>query len=318
MATEFKQAVKPYLEKIDHELRKLPGAIEPSLLHDPIEYFFQMPGKRIRPLITLITAENYGKTLNNVLHAALAIEILHDFTLIHDDIMDEDQYRRGYQTVHQKWDISTAILAGDAMVSLAYSELLKCTSPHLIEMIRQFTDGMYIVCAGQALDKEFESREDVTLKEYLLMISQKTARLIALAFQLGYLSASNSVDFLGKLTELGTHIGLAFQIQDDLLDYIGDQNNLGKDVGSDWRQKKKSYIAIAYQELQKQDPNLKPLFEFSTFSEALNQLQQIGIIEKTKKVIHSYLESAREMAWKIELSHPLFFQLIEFLEERNY
>ncbi|GAB4168247.1 MAG: polyprenyl synthetase family protein [Calditrichia bacterium] len=318
MSQNFKESLKPYIAEIDRALLQLPVRNIPSLLNEPITYFLNMPGKRIRPLLTIITAEAYGNNLTNILPAAIAIEILHDFTLIHDDIMDEDQFRRGLPTVHEKWDIGTAILAGDAMVSLAYTHLLSCKSPNLTEMLRTFTDGMFVVCAGQALDKEFETKSDITLNEYLDMINKKTARLIALAFELGYLGSVKETPHLNALVKMGHFIGLAFQIHDDLLDYTADQQNLGKDVGSDWRQHKKSYIAIAYDEFKDKAIGHQSLFDFPSFEEAKDCLQKLGIFDKTKEVIHNYLGEAKKIAGEIEFSHPIFEQLIDFLEKRSY
>ena len=317
MEISFKTALSTYIEKINKALKAIPHDSMPALLHDPIEYFLQLPGKRVRPLLAILVAENFGGTAEQILPAAVAIEILHDFTLIHD-IMDEDSYRRGFQTVHTKWDISTAILAGDAMVSLAYQSLLKCHSPNLIHMLKEFTDGMYVVCAGQALDKEFETRNDVTLSEYLTMIYEKTARLISLSMQLGYLGVSENPRYFKQITEIGQQIGLAFQIQDDLLDYTGNQDELGKDIGSDWRQKKKSYIALAYQHLCSADEMSPDLFSCASFQEAIHLLTEKGVFEYTRKSIHTYLDRARNLSDEIGLTHPLFIQLLDFLEKRNY
>lgn len=318
MEDSFKSALFPYIEKINYALNSVLHPSMPALLHDPIEYFLRLPGKRIRPLLTLIVGENFGCSIEKTMPAAIAIEILHDFTLIHDDIMDEDSYRRGFQTVHTKWDISTAILAGDAMVSMAYQSLLKCESPHLIRMMKEFTDGMYVVCAGQALDKEFESRDNVALDDYLEMIDEKTARLISLSMQLGYLAAVENIRYFEQVTEIGRHIGLAFQIQDDLLDYIGNQNELGKDIGSDWRQRKKSFIAIAYRQLIDQDNPKRDLFAFDSFEDALKELHHSGIITYTREQIANYLQKAKQLSDNIGLNHPVFMQLIDFLEKRNY
>lgn len=318
MSQQLKSLIAPYLKEIESGLMAVLDRNMPTLLHEPIRYFFSMPGKRVRPLFTLLVAEHRLGDWRAALPAAVAIEILHDFTLIHDDIMDEDSFRRGFETVHRKWDVSTALLAGDAMVSLAYNCLLKTETPHLLEMIRQFTDGMYVVCAGQALDKEFEKRDDVTLPEYLLMIRQKTARLIALSFQLGYLTGNTATDELEIYTRIGENIGLAFQIQDDLLDYIGNQKELGKDVGSDWRQRKQSYVAVKYREFREKNPAYPPLFGYPSFQEALHALHNIGLIDQIRTVVDSYLNEARNLAAKVKLHHPVFMEFIHFLQNRNY
>src|SRR4030042_125926 len=164
MEKSLKAILLPYQERIDRELRQFAPFPRLAFLRDPISYFFTLPGKRFRPLITLITAENFCNDYEDAIPAAVAIEVLHDFTLVHDDIMDDDHFRRGCETVHTKWDVGTAILAGDAMVALAYQKLLTSKSPHLVAMIEAFTNGMYVVCEGQARDKAFETREDVRVK----------------------------------------------------------------------------------------------------------------------------------------------------------
>ena len=309
----------PYQERIDSELRQFAFFPRLASLRDPISYFFTLPGKRIRPLITLITAENFGKNYEDAVPAAVAIEILHDFTLVHDDIMDDDRFRRGCETVHTKWDVGTAILSGDAMVALAYHKLLTSRSPNLITMIEAFTDGMYVVCEGQARDKEFETRDDVSLDDYLTMISQKTARLISLAFELGYLSCSPATDLLEAFKQMGQHIGLAFQVQDDLLDFMADEKTLGKDVGSDWRRKKKTYITIGYQQKAEKNPQLPhDLFALPEFSAARDAIEQAGILDEAQQFIQERLHTAEAIAASINFSHPVFNHLLKFLAERRY
>jgi geranylgeranyl diphosphate synthase type II len=319
MEESLKAILFPYQARIERELRKLVPFAEPVSLKDPISYFFTLPGKRIRPLITLITAERLCQDFEDAVPAAVAIEVLHDFTLVHDDIMDDDHLRRGRETVHTKWDVGTAILSGDAMVALAYRKLLTSNSPHLMHMIEAFTDGMYVVCEGQARDKEFETRDDVSLDDYLSMISQKTARLIALAFELGYLSCSSTTNSLRDFREMGEHIGLAFQVRDDLLDFMADEESLGKDIGSDWRRKKKTYITIGYQQRAKRNPRLpQDLFTLPGFPAARDAVVQAGIIDETQQFILERLKKAEAIAASINFSHPVLQHLLNFLAERSF
>jgi geranylgeranyl diphosphate synthase type II len=288
-------------------------------MRDPISYFFTLPGKRVRPLITLITAEHFCHDYEGVVPAAVAIEVLHDFTLVHDDIMDDDHFRRGCPTVHTKWDVGTAILSGDAMVALAYQKLLQARSPHLITMIEAFTDGMYVVCEGQARDKAFETRNDVSLNEYLSMISQKTARLFALAFELGYLSCSCDSDVLGALKQMGEQIGLAFQVRDDLLDFVADPEALGKDIGSDWRRRKKTYITIGYRQKSQTNARLpQDLFAIKEFPTARDAIAQAGIAEEAQRFIETHLQKAEGTAASISFSHPVLHHLLKFLAKRSF
>ena len=320
MEKSLKKAILlPYQERIEEELRQFAPFPTLAALKDPVCYFFTLPGKRVRPLIILITAEHFCNNYEDALPAAIAIEFLHNFTLVHDDIMDDDHYRRGFKTVHTKWDVGTALLSGDAMIALAYQKLLTVQSPHLFKMIEAFTNGMYVVCEGQARDKEFETRDDVSRDDYLSMISQKTARLFALAFELGYFFCLSDTDVLGHLKEMGEHIGLAFQVRDDLLDFVADEKTLGKDVGSDWRQRKKTYITIGYQQKTKIDSHLPhDLFVLPEFSVARDAVVQAGILDEAQHFIEEKLDKAAAIADSIDFSHPVLHHLLNFLAERPY
>jgi geranylgeranyl diphosphate synthase type II len=319
MEDALKDILLPYQERIEKEFRNFAPFPQLAVLRDPICYFFTLPGKRVRPLITLITAEHFCNDYEGALPAAIAIEVLHDFTLVHDDIMDDDYYRRGFKTVHTKWDVGTALLSGDAMIALAYQKLLAAKSPHLIKMLEAFTNGMYVVCEGQARDKEFETRDGVSLDDYLPMISQKTARLFALAFELGYLSCSSNTDVLGHLKEMGEHIGLAFQVRDDLLDFVADEKTLGKDIGSDWRRKKKTYITIGYHSKAKTNPHLPhDLFALPEFPAARDAVLQAGILDEAQDFIQERLKKGEAIADAISFSHPVLHHLLKFLAERTY
>ncbi len=308
----------PYLDRIDREFRNFAPFPTFAAMRDPISYFFTLPGKRVRPLITLITAEHFCHDYEGVVPAAVAIEVLHDFTLVHDDIMDDDHFRRGCETVHTKWDVGTAILSGDAMIALAYQKLLQARSPHLIKMLEAFTDGMYVVCEGQARDKEFETRDDVSLDDYLFMLFQKPARLFALAFELGYLFCSCNSDVLGALTKMGENIGLAFQVRDDLLDFVADQKAFGKDIGSDWRRRKKTYITIGYRQKSETNPRLpQDLFALKEFSAARDAVLEAGIVDEAQKFIEQQLHTAESIATSISFMHPVLHHLLKFLAKRS-
>jgi geranylgeranyl pyrophosphate synthase len=319
MGKSLNAILLPYQERIEQELRRFDRHPGPIALLEPISYFFTLPGKRLRPLITLITCEHFCHTYEAAVPAAVAIELLHDFTLVHDDIMDDDRFRRGCPTVHTKWDVGTAILSGDAMVALAYEQLLTSRSPRLVTMIEAFTDGMYVVCEGQARDKEFETRDDVSLDDYLPMISQKTARLFALAFELGYLSCSSTDALVGALKELGEQIGLAYQVRDDLLDFVADEKTLGKDIGSDWRRKKKTYITIGYRQKAKTNPRLpQDLFALPEFAAAQSAVAEAAILDDAQQFITQQLAQAKALAAAINFRHPVLNHLFTFLAERSY
>ncbi len=223
--------------------------IKPQSLYEPIHYFLSIGGKRLRPILMLLAARLTGGKTEDALDAAVAIELLHNFTLVHDDIMDHDHLRRGHATVHTRWDESVAILAGDGLIGLAYRQLLKLPSQRLVTVCRLFTEGVIEVCEGQAFDKEFEVRDDVTLQEYFLMIGKKTGRLITMSTQIGAILGGGDDKEVEILREYGEAIGIAFQIQDDLLDIVEPEEVIGKTFGSDVAAGKKTYLMIKSLEL---------------------------------------------------------------------
>ncbi|MCA9732497.1 polyprenyl synthetase family protein, partial [candidate division KSB1 bacterium] len=203
----------------------------PFSLYEPIHYTMSGDGKRLRPALTLLTVEAFASSVDNALPAAAALELLHNFTLVHDDIMDRDATRRGRATVHNKWDLNIALLSGDGLVALAYEALLETKSEKILSISRLFTQGLIEVCEGQALDIEFEKRNDVLADEYLDMIGKKTACLLSMCTQIGGLLANVTTENIALLKQFGWSLGIAFQIQDDLLDITADQKLLGKDFG---------------------------------------------------------------------------------------
>jgi len=223
----------------------------------PLKYVLSAGGKRLRPVLLLLAYEAVlGRRTglrvpNRALNAALAVEALHNFTLVHDDIMDDAPSRRGRATVHSKWDENTAILVGDELVALAYRTLLKTKSPQIGQVLEIFTDGLLEVCEGQGLDKEFEQRRDVTLAEYLKMIEMKTGRMVSVTLEIGALLGGGNRFEVDALRKFGYHVGRAFQIQDDLLDVIGDKR-FGKKIGGDIVEGKKTFLLLQALRMAKQ------------------------------------------------------------------
>ena len=233
-----------YKKLVENKLRGVAKERLPRTLYGPSRYVLDAGGKRIRPVLLLLACEAVGGNPKNALHAGAAIEILHNFTLVHDDIMDNASSRRGRKTVHTKWDNNVAILVGDALLALAYRCLLETKSPHIQEIAGIFTEGVVEVCEGQAYDKEFETRPSVTVGEYLLMIDKKTARMVAISAEIGGLIGNGSRSEIDALRRYGEHVGRAFQIQDDLLDIIADEKELGKPVGGDILEGKKTFLLL--------------------------------------------------------------------------
>ena len=204
----------------------------PISLTEPIHYVLSNSGKRLRPILTLLTTEACGGNIDIAIPLALSVEILHNFTLVHDDIMDEDHFRHGQLTVHEKWDIGGAILTGDAMLALAMKMLQK-HDKHPHDLMSIFTEGLLKVCEGQALDKEFESRNDIPLNEYIRMIDMKTGHLLGLSSELGAISAGIDTNNRELLRNFGRLLGRAFQIQDDILELYSHSDEMGKSLESD-------------------------------------------------------------------------------------
>lgn len=215
----------------------------PKLLIDPMTYSITGDGKRLRPIFTLIAAEACGGNIGEAVHAAVAVELLHNFTLIHDDIMDGDELRHGQSTIHKKWDEGVGILAGDAMFVVAIGKLRQSTT-NVEAMTDAFLKGALAVCEGQALDKEFETSTDVTVEDYLEMIDLKTGYLLGLSGELGGLVADGGSEKVQALRQYGRLVGRAFQVQDDLLEIFSSADNMGKSLGSDLLSDKKTYLLV--------------------------------------------------------------------------
>jgi geranylgeranyl diphosphate synthase type II len=229
---------------IEQALAALLPRRSPLAVYDPMRYVIAAGGKRFRAVLTLLSCEAVGTTPGRALPAAAAIELLHNFTLVHDDVMDHADTRRGRPTVHTRWDANTAILAGDQMAAYAYDALLRTPSPRLPDLLRVFTGAFIDVCDGQGLDKEFETRGDVSLPEYMEMIRKKTACVIAAAAELGAIAGDAPDAQRAALRRYGEQLGMAFQVQDDLLDIAGSSAELGKPIGGDIIERKKTFLYL--------------------------------------------------------------------------
>ena len=240
-------------QKIDQSIKEIEFSQEPATLFDPIAYILSIGGKRVRPLLTLLTHSLYCDDVDKAIMPAIGIEIFHNFTLLHDDLMDQSDMRRGQPAVHKKWDENTAILSGDAMLIEAYKYIAQVDSQLLPEVLKLFSTTALEVCSGQQYDMDFEQRLDVTASEYLAMIRLKTAVLLASALKLGAILANAPTEDATHLYNFGIHIGLAFQIKDDLLDVYGNSDKFGKNIGDDIVTNKKTYLLIKALELASGD-----------------------------------------------------------------
>ncbi len=218
---------------------------EPANLYQPVDYFFNLGGKRLRPVLTLMSAELFGLAPQECIDTALSVEVFHNFSLIHDDIMDQAPLRRGKETVHQKWNSNIAILSGDAVLVKAY-ELLSHADPAVLPvLLKAFNKMAFEVCEGQQMDMDFEKLEEVGESEYLRMIQLKTSVLIGTALQLGAISAKASRQDTLHIYDFGVQLGIAFQLQDDVLDLFGDPEKVGKQVGGDVLENKKTILLVS-------------------------------------------------------------------------
>ena len=233
-------------KRIDEEIGLLFKHKQPEGLYEPMEYLLRAGGKRIRPLLVILSCQAVGGKLVDCLDAALGMELIHTFTLVHDDIMDHDNLRRGRPTVHRQWDEPTAILAGDGLVTLAFQTLLRSHHPRILEVLRKFSDGLLVLCEGQALDKKFEVSEDVSIEAYECMIWKKTAKLMEVACESGAILGNGKDEEVSALGRFAGFLGKAFQIQDDLLDLLSDEEVSGKPMGSDLMEKKKTFLTISF------------------------------------------------------------------------
>lgn len=234
---------------INHEIAKLNWEREPKGLYAPIAYTMAAGGKRVRPQLAMIACGIFGGNEQEVAPAAMALEVFHNFTLLHDDVMDKAEVRRGRPTVHIQWNENTAILSGDQMMIEAYKLLAEAPADKLHKVLRLFNEMATEICEGQQYDVDFESQEHVTIEEYLKMIRLKTSVLLATALQIGsYLAGANEAQ-QEALYQFGINVGLAFQIQDDILDVWGDPKTFGKAVGGDISCNKKTYVYLTAQKL---------------------------------------------------------------------
>ncbi len=235
---------------------------EPVRLYEPIEYTLRLGGKRIRPLLLLAAHRMFGGSDGNVRNAAIGIEVFHNFTLLHDDLMDHSPLRRGQPTVYRKWDENTAVLSGDTMFALAWHYFLIQPHHRLQEILQCFNQTAIEVCEGQQYDMNYETADHVTVDDYMMMIRLKTAVLLAGALKIGALYADAPTTDIDHLYQFGIHLGLAFQLQDDLLDAYGDTATFGKQTGQDIRDNKKTYLILSALQLADttQQTELRTLF----------------------------------------------------------
>ena len=294
----------PELKKlIEDDIEKLTYPDTPLNLYQPIRYILGLGGKRVRPLLMLISHQLFDNNIQSSLSTSIAIEVFHNFTLLHDDIMDNAPIRRGKQTVHEKWNKNVAILAGDAMMIDAYRLIVNSKIPNMSKVLDVFNKAAKDVCEGQQLDMDFELRNDVNIDEYLKMIEYKTSVLIAASLQIGSINAGASKEDSEAIYKFGKYMGIAFQLKDDLLDTFGESDAFGKQVGGDIISNKKTYLYLrALQETsEKQKEDLLRHFSFDSRTNEENDRKirdiqeiflDIDIPKKTMMIIEKYYQKS--------------------------
>ncbi len=292
--------IEQYQELVLDYLKSQRFNKEPQNLYEPITYILGFGGKRIRPVLTLMSAEMFDSDYRLALPAALAVEVFHNFSLIHDDIMDEAPLRRGRETVHEKWDVNTGILSGDAMLILAYQFFENYESDIFRDLAKLFSKTALEVCEGQQWDVDFENREDVTLDEYLKMIQYKTAVLLGAAMKMGAIIAKTSDQNASLIYDFGVQLGIAFQIQDDYLDAFGDPETFGKQVGGDIIENKKTYLylkAIEFASVEQKDQlrhlySIEPQDNSEKIASVKELFAETGAALATQQAIENYTHMA--------------------------
>ena len=301
---------------------------EPASLYEPIDYILTLGGKRLRPVLTLMSADFFGGNYKQALDASLAVEMFHNFSLVHDDIMDNAPLRRGHQTVHEKWDVNTGILSGDAMLILAY-QLFETYRPEgFMQLAVLFSKTALEVCEGQQYDVDFETRNNVTISEYIKMIEYKTAVLIGASLQMGAIIANASQSCQEKIYAFGKNLGIAFQLQDDYLDAFGNPLTFGKQVGGDIIANKKTFLYLTA--LQKSTPSkaqeLSSLFATmpKNPSEKITAVKEIfvcsGAAKATEDEIARYTNTSISLLQDIKISQQhkdTLKSFADFLMNRN-
>lgn len=299
--------MKKYIRLIEDQLLSFNFGDQPSELYEPIRYILSLGGKRLRPLLTLMTCQLFEESYENAIYPALGVEVFHNFTLLHDDIMDNAPIRRGQQTVHEKWNANIAILSGDVMLVRVYDLFLKSEHSEISKILSKFNRCASEVCEGQQLDMNFESRLFVSELEYLEMIRLKTAVLIGFSIELGALIGGAEENKCNQLYDFGINIGLGFQLKDDLLDVYADTNKFGKQLGGDIISNKKTYLLIKALERAEDKDELMFWLDKKEFNPdekvaAITKIyDKLGIKELTEKKMNSYFNTSMEIFDSIEI-----------------
>ena len=314
--------LQPFLAAIQTEIDKTIYGDQPTELYEPIDYIMALGGKRMRPALTLIAANLFADNWQHALKPAVAVEVFHNFTLMHDDIMDAAPLRRGQATVHEKWSDDVAILSGDVMLVAAYELLTEVENKHFKRVIKRFNRTAAEVCEGQQFDMNFATRDDVTEDEYINMIRLKTSVLLGFALELGGIISDADEKTIELLYETGVNMGLGFQLKDDILDVYGDPEKFGKQVGGDIIENKKTWLLLKALEKSKTS-NPKLYVELQSWISTINKdiekvkavteiYNQLGIKTAAENLANAYFEKGLNALKAIDVNEERKLPLKEF------
>ena len=317
----FDDKIQMYRDMLDRYLVDIYNT-GPDSLKKPINHILSGKGKRFRPILTLIVSDINNIPIEDAIYPALSIELLHNFTLVHDDIMDKDVIRHGIQTVHEKWDENTAILSGDAMLAISLKLLMKNKSMNKLKLIEKFVTGLLSVCEGQALDIEFENRKEVTLDEYNEMIHLKTAYMIGLSAQIGGILCNMPDSQTEELKEFGECIGMVYQVQDDLLELFSDSESMNKSLDSDFELNKKTFLWVST------SANLRPKLDSiinnfkndknKTIKELRTFMEQNRIKQKAENFIEQNIRRSKAILEKLDGNTQFLKYYSDLIFNREY
>jgi len=319
------QALDKFRNAVEAKLSTIAKSNKPNSLYEPVRYAVEGGGKRLRPIIVLASCEAMGGNPEDALDAAVAVELLHTFTLVHDDIMDADTWRRGRETVHKKWNSSSAILSGDALLVLAYQSLMRTKTDDIRTLSELFNDGALGVCEGQALDIELENKDEVSNSEYLNMIEKKTGMMISMAAAIGALIGGGSYDDLINFKSFGLALGKAFQLQDDFLEITSSKSVMGKSLGSDLTKGKKTFLLINAMKMA----NEEQLDELTTILDkqsittvdvghVRDIFEECGVLDLTRNIIKENIIASRKSLNFLNVKHrDNLLQITDLVQNRN-
>lgn len=300
--TDYPRKYDIYKTEINNLIESFVTKTEPGDLYDPIRYILSGGGKRLRPVLTLFSCEAFGGNYKDALYAATSIELLHNFTLVHDDIMDNADTRRGKITIHKKWDRDTAILAGDHLIALSLKALNMTTSDNMKKIYDYYINSLSEVCEGQIYDKAFEKDKNVSIDDYIMMCRKKTSKLLESCTAIGAVIAGADDAETESAVLYAENLGLAFQMQDDLLDIMGEEERFGKKTGGDIREGKKTFLLLKAIELAGDDKDRNVLISVVNKDDVIsednfvNLVREIylkyGVIDRAKKVVQEYTQKA--------------------------